>query len=284
MTRGYLGDSGIVLLAGDEPFEYDDAGVRWQWSGDEPWSPSPAPKVVTGDNANDDGSWDATEFYGSRRYALEGLAFAPDHQSLHEAKHRFMTACGLDILLRCVEPGFDRQGQFRRDGDVSWTELTNRVARFSAPLWAGDPRAYSTASITRVTLFPAAVGGMTWPATWPAAWSATVNSGTLTLLNAGNRVAWPVYRIDGPVQNPAIVNAETGDAMRFDITLAAGEWLTVDTRSHQVLANGDPAASRRSTFYGTWWGLQPGNTTARFMGDSAGTGAQLTATYRDTWI
>lgn len=285
MTRGYLGDSGIVLLAGDEPFEYDTAGVRWQWGGDEPWTPGPAPKAVTGDNANGHGSWDATEFYAARRYALEGLAHAPDHESLHAAKHRFMTACGIrPFKLRAIEPGFDRTGTFRRDGEPSWTELTQRIARFSVPLWAGDPRAYSTVAKTASTVFPSAVGGLTWPATWPAVWDAVVSSGQLQLVNVGNETAWPVWRIDGPVVNPAIVNADTGEALRFDLTLAAGEWLTVDTGSHRVLANGDPGASRRTTFYGDWWGLLPGRTAVRFVGESGGPGAQLSVTYKDTWI
>lgn len=288
MTRGYLGDSGIVLLGGDERHEYDDHGVRWQWGGNGPWSTSPAPRTVSGDNANDHGSWDATEFDQARRYALEGLAFAPDHEALHVAEQRFKAALRRTFRLRCIEPGFDRWAMFRRDGDTSWTELTNQlnnhVARFSVPLWAGDPRAYSTAVKTVSAGFPSTTGGLTWPATWPATWNAVVSTGTLTAVNEGNETAWPIWRIDGPVANPAIVNVATGEAMRFDITLAAGEWLTANTRTHQVLANGEAAASRRSTFYGDWFGFEPGLSTVRFTGQSGGPGAGISATYNDTSI
>lgn len=284
MTLAYLGDSGIVLLGGDERFQYDDAGVRWQWGGDDPWTPGPAPRTITGDNANDHGSWDATRFYGPRRYALEGLAHASDHTALHAAKQRLMTAVGLAFFqLRCVEPGFDRVGQFRRDGDVSWKELTHSIARFSVPLWAGDPRAYSVDTHTASTGFPSTVGGLAWPTTWPAIWDGVTTSGDLSVSNTGTETAWPTYRIDGPVTDPVILNADTGQAMRFAITLSPGEWLTVDTGTHQVLGNGDPAASRRNTFHGDWFGLPPGPSTIRFTG-SSGAGSTLSAFWRDTWI
>lgn len=284
MTRLYLGDTSIILQGGDEPFVYDSAGCRWQWGGTKLWSSSPAPKAVTGDNANDHGSWDATEFYAARRYPLEGLVYAPDHDSLHAAENRFNTACGLGFRLRCVEPGFDRGGWFRRDGETSWTELTQRIARFSVPLWAGDPRGYSTVPKTGSTGFPSSIGGLSWPARWPARWDAVVSSGQMRLVNAGNDIAWPVWRIDGPVVNPSIVNADNGAAMNFDITLGAGEWLTVDTSSHEVLGNGEVAASRRTTFYGDWWGLAAGATNVRFLGQSGGSGASLSYAYYDTSI
>jgi hypothetical protein len=285
MTHAYLGTSGIVLLGDTQEKETDSDGVEWRWSGSSPWDHGPAPRTVTGENANDHGSWDATAYYEARDYPLEGKASAPDHDTLHAARQRFMTAVNIrGFDLRCVEPGADRVGRFRRDGKVLWTELTDTLAQFSAPLWAGDPRGYSTATKTGSTAFPSTTGGMTWPATWPAAWTAVVSSGLMQLVNDGNDIAWPTWRIDGPVVNPSIVNVDTGEAMNFDITLAAGEWLTIDTRSHQVLANGDPGATRRTTFYGTWWGLEPGSNTVRFLGESGTSAARLSYAFKDTWI
>lgn len=279
MTSAYLGDSGIVLNGSP-----DIDGVVWSWTSDDPWSPSPSPRDVTGDNATDHGSWDATRYYGARTYALEGFATAPDHATLHRAKSRLFAACNLGFDFRVLEPGFDRTARFRRNGEVLWSEFADLTrARFSAPLWAGDPRAYSTAVHTASAGFPSTVGGLEWPATWPATWDAVTTSGELALSNAGTEMSWPTYRIDGPVTDPVILNADTGEAMRFAITLGPGEWLTVDTGSHQVLGNGDPAASRRNTFYGTWFGLAPGANTVRFTG-SSGAGSTLSVSYRDTWI
>lgn len=281
MTVAHLGESGIELSG-----EPDQFGARWFWSGNDPWSPSPSPRSVVGERADAHGSWDATTYYGPRSYALEGYVMTDDHVDLHRAKARFFQAVGLaPFKLRVVEPGFDRFGTFRRDGEALWAEVNHTTATFSAPLWAGDPRAYSWASKSVTAGFPSSTGGLVWPATWPATWAATIVSGELQMSNSGTETSWPVFRIDGPVSNPSIMNASTGQVMRLDLVLEAGQWVTVDTGSHQVLAEGDPFASRRNLFWGDWFGLPPGvNTTVRFGGDASGVGAGLTATYRETWI
>lgn len=285
MTLAYLGDSGIVLLGGDERPQSDAYDVRWQWNGTTPWAAGPSPRAVTGDRGTDDGSWDATRYYAARTYTLEGYAHAQDHDALHAAEQRLRTACGIQpFALRVVEPGFDRQGVFRKDGQFLWTETTPGLARFSVPLWAGDPRAYGSTSKTAQTGFPSSSGGLEWPATWPATWDAVVVAGVLRATNLGDATARPTFRIDGPVVDPVIVNADTGQAMHLDLELLAGEWVTIDVASHQVLANGDPGASRRDKWWGDWFGFEPGDTTVSLQSASSGIGAQLTATYRDTWI
>lgn len=281
MVTGYLGDSGIVLNG-----PADSAGVTWGWSGNDPWSPSPSPRTVTGEQSTDHGSWDATEFYGPRSYSIEGRASALDHVALHAAKHRLFAACGLrGFTFRIVEPGFDRQAIFRRDGEVLWTELADlKTAQFSVPLWARDPRAYSAAAATASTGFPSSVGGLTLPLTVPLTIPATVTTGQLNLVNEGNEEAFPLYRIDGPVTNPGVVDMGTGRSWRLNLTVAAGDWVTVDTATHQVLAMGDINGSRRNLWSGDWFGLAPGTNTIRFTGSAAGTGAQLTASWRSAWI
>lgn len=280
-TTAQLGDSGIVL---NGPVGVD--GVKWSWTGDSPWSPSPQPRQVTGENVTDHGSWDATRFYGPRTYTLTGYVQCRDHQTLHALKPRLDAAVGLPGFdMRVVEPGFDRFAWFRVDGELSWNEINPLYAVFSVQIWARDPRGYSTALRTASTAFPSSSGGLVWPATWPATWSGVSTTGEMSLSNVGNVTAWPVFRIDGPVTNPTIVDVESGRAMRFDIDLLAGQWLTVDTRTHQVLADGDPNASRRAVFWGDWFGIpRNGETAVRFGGDFAGPGAGLSASWRHSWI
>ncbi len=284
MTTAQLGGTGIVL--GD----VDARGVRWRVEGDL-WGPSPRPRAVVGERVMGSGSWDATEFFESRRWALAGTVEAPSHEELHRARVRLEGALGASVVqIRGVEPAFDRIGWYRRDSDVEWAELTHRpgyaLARYSVSLFAPDPRLYAASEQTVSMGFPATSGGLEWPATWPATWNATVVSGEAVLDNDGTCTAWPTWRIDGPVTEPSIINAATGEAMHFDLALAAGEWLVVNTETHEVLANGDPDASRRDKFWGTWWGLAPGVTpvVARFGGSAGATGAALTAYYRDVWI
>lgn len=288
MTTAQLGDSGITIG------ETDQFGCRWGWSGDspDPWSPSPAPRDVTGENATDDGAWDATEFYGPRTVPLEGFVVAPSHEALHRAKMRFWGACGLrPFKLRVIEPGYDRFATVRRGSEPSWKEInpdTPPRANFSVSLWGGDPRMYSTVLRTASAGFPRTTGGLSLPTVLPFALDAVVTSGEMNLRNDGNKTAWPIYRIDpsgtDPVVDPVIVDAATGRAMRFKITINPGDWLTVDPRNHRVLGNGDPQASRRATFHGDWFGLEPDtSTTVRYTGAS-GVGSTLSASWRDTDI
>lgn len=277
----HLGDSGIALNA------VDALGVDWGLTSEEsPWSPSPQPRSVTGENATDHGSWDATQFYGPRTYALEGDAtvrFGSD-ALLVQAEQRLKAAIGLKPFdLRFVESGFDRQATFRRESPLSWRYMTPTWAIFSVSIVAPDPRIYSTDTYNASVAFPTSTGGMSWPAVWPATWDAVTVTGEMSLSNDGTETAWPTYRIDGPVAEPVIVNADTGQSMHFSITLGPGEWLTVDTGSHEVLGNGDPNASRRNVFHGDWFGLAPGSTTVRFNGAS-GVGSTLSASWRSTWI
>lgn len=285
MTVLHLGDSGISLN------EVDSFGVDWGATGEEgPWSPSPAPRSVTGDNATSDGQWDATRFYGPRTYALEGEARVPfsSHILLHQAEQRLKAAIGLrPFLLRVVEEGYDRQAWFRRDSPLSWKEITPSWALFSVSIYAKDPRAYSTEIQSASTGFPTSTGGLSLPTTVPFLLDAVSSSGDMNMVNAGNETAWPIYRIDpsgtDPVVDPVIVNADTGQAMRFALTIQPGEWLTINTGTHEVLGNGDVNASRRNTFHGDWFGLAPGNNTVRYSG-AFGVGSTLSAQWRHTDI
>ncbi|MFC5676076.1 phage distal tail protein [Aeromicrobium endophyticum] len=288
MTTAQLGDSGITIG------ETDSFGCRWGWSGDspDPWSPSPSPRDVTGENATTHGAWDATEFYGPRTFSLEGFVVAPSHEALHQAKTRFWAACGLrPFELRIIEPGYDRFATMRRGGEPSWKEISPESparANFSVPLWGRDPRLYSTVLHTASTRFPTTTGGLEVPLQVPFELDAVATSGEMNLQNTGSEDAWPVYRIDPansvPVVDPVIVEAATGRAMRFKLTINPGDWVTIDTRNHLVLGNGEPGASRRSSFYGDWLSLEPGaSKTIRYAGAS-GDGSTLSAAWRMTDI
>ncbi|MFE4203961.1 MULTISPECIES: phage distal tail protein [Streptomyces] len=110
---------------------------------------------------------------------------------------------------------------------------------------ASDPRRYAVGEQTVTARLPAAEPGLTWPKTWPLNFGAPGSSGALVAMNAGDAPAHPVIEFRGPVTTPVLVNADTGDVLEYDIPLAAGDVLTVDTRAGTVLLNG--GASRLGT-------------------------------------
>lgn len=264
----------------------DSFGVKWSWqSGQSAFGPSPAPRELSGTRAVAHGDWNATEFYGPRTWEVELLAMAPTHEALHYAESRLAATCSLFPRVAVAdEPHFgQRWATFRRSGELLWTELQPLIARVSLSLRADDPLIRGTQQ-QAATAAPSTVGGLEWPTQWPASWDAVVSSGQLNLSNEGTMPASALWRLDGPIAEPYLIDIDTGRTLRTSLTLGDGEFLTIDTATRRVLAGGDIGASRRDRVYGDWFDIPPGGSRVQFGGSAPGAGAQLTATWASTWI
>jgi hypothetical protein len=51
-----------------------------------------------------------------------------------------------------------------------------------------------------------------------------------TIDNPGDVEAWPVWRINGPGSDPGLANLTTGKTLTLTVTLAAGDYVEIDTR------------------------------------------------------
>lgn len=80
---------------------------------------------------------------------------------------------------------------------------------------------------------------------WPLAFGEPGSTGGLSVTNVGDAPAHPVIEFRGPVSRPSVTNLATGDVLEYDLPLAAGDVLVVDTRAGTVTLNG--AASRLYT-------------------------------------
>lgn len=112
--------------------------------------------------------------------------------------------------------------------------------------------------------------------------------GSIVIDNHGDTPAPLLLRIDGPASEPWIlVRRPDGvtQSVRFDLTLADGQWLTVDSVSRQALLNDQPSANQRGR--ATWdmdeYPLLPGRTVIRFGGSEYDPGAGLTASARSAY-
>jgi hypothetical protein len=128
-------------------------------------------------------------------------------------------------------------------------------------------------------------GGLTLPTVIPG----RLAGGALSFMNSGTTAAPLILRIDGPVVEPwVLVRRPDGvtQSVRFDLTLAEGQWITVDSISRQALLNDDPASNQRGR--ATWdmdaYPLLPGVSTVRFGGGEYNTDAQLTMSARSAWL
>ncbi len=102
---------------------------------------------------------------------------------------------------------------------------------------ATDPRRYELAERTVSATLPMSEAGLSWPLSWPLPFGNPGSTGTLSTTNVGDAETHPVIEFRGPVIRPALTNLATGDAVEYDIPLAAGDVLTVDTRAGTVVLN-----------------------------------------------
>jgi hypothetical protein len=112
-----------------------------------------------------------------------------------------------------------------------------KAADVAIQFTCSDPRRYT--ETTNVTLIPfpsMSSAGLVYPLEYPLDYGPLEDTGSAAVANIGDTDVPVVYSIYGPVTDPVIrVGASF---VRFDITLAAGEVLEVDTKAGTVVLNG----------------------------------------------
>lgn len=104
------------------------------------------------------------------------------------------------------------------------------ILQFIAP----DSRRFSVAESTVRIDAPTGVTGLQYPLTYPLDYGGTVTPGSSNALNEGDTETHPLIEISGPCINPKVTNQALGSFLAFNITLALGEVLTVDTNKGTV--------------------------------------------------
>ncbi|TBO55578.1 hypothetical protein EYS09_32520 [Streptomyces kasugaensis] len=110
---------------------------------------------------------------------------------------------------------------------------------------ASDPRRYSLIEQRAEIRLPAAEPGLDWHLDpgperlgWPLDFGAPGSTGTTTATNDGTTDTHPLIAFRGPVDRPSLTNLATGDVIEYDLALADGDELTVDTAAGTVTLNG----------------------------------------------
>lgn len=193
----------------------------------------------------------------------------------------------------------------REDGTLVWKEshrpetgiwyrtaasprISGRLPkRFVVPLVSADDRIVGTA-INTATIVPGGAGGIVgYSDPYSDPYSEEFNvSGQVTVVNAGKAGARPWFVIEGPIVNPRLRNNTTGEEIRITYTLAAGEFLTVEThpaRRSVMLAGTATRWGAVDNANTSWWELRRGSNDVRLLSTSFGVGAELTINWRDSW-
>lgn len=153
---------------------------------------------------------------------------------------------------------------------------------------ASDPRRYDLIERVAPGRLPSSEPGLGWPLGWPLAFGEPGSTGALSVSNLGDADTHPTVEFRGPVERPSLTNIETGDTLEYDLPLAAGDVLAVDTRAGTVTLNSTASrlytATARSVPEQTWT-LPPGTSTLAFRAAPGSTDptASVAVRYRSAY-
>lgn len=164
---------------------------------------------------------------------------------------------------------------------------THRIIGNNAPVVleykAADPRQYDDTGDTAIVGVSSVTTGRAYPRTYPLTFGGG-SSNAIAALNAGNFSTRPMARILGPATNPSILNSNTGEKVKFALTLASGDFLDVDFDAKTAVLNGTTSRYGTLTSDSTWWELAPGLTTVQFAADTSSGATSLTFTWASAWL
>jgi len=234
------------------------------------------------------GDYTGPDYLAARTIGLDLWLIAPDPDTLRTLTLalRDGTQPGTDVApLVFVDQGVQLSAKVRKRALPYNASALDRVGSASLEFYCPDPVLYSSTLHTAQTAAYSPSAGRTYSKVFPFSYGTQGTSGQLTAVNAGAAPSYPTLRIDGPVANPSVEQTNVGGALQFTGTLAAGDYLTIDTRTRAVVLNG--STPRRSWLAGgaTWPLLLPGSNSFVFRGTAlAGQPLQqslLTVSWRD---
>lgn len=185
-------------------------------------------------------------------------------------------------------------------GDV-WTMREVRIVDANFDMPEGEPsRIWNSYQVTFRSTFPFFEGeetdasqqvtnsdyGIVVPAPVPGPITSTAGAiaatDPLTVTNAGNANAYPIFVITGPGTTFTISNSTTGHSMVISATLLAGQTIIIDTWNKTVTQGG---SNILSTFSGSWIYMQPGaNTITLSVSTGSNSNTQLQTVFKDTYL
>jgi hypothetical protein len=259
----------------------DDYGVDWIITGEEGWSGAVDAQAAIEDRPDGDGADDAPTYEATRVITLTGTPSPRTGPTQNAAKDRLnavaYTGRGL-YPLTVTENHLTRMAMVRRSGAQKIADRPGNAFDFSISLVAPDPGSgrptrrprpstCRTRSTPRAAPTPA-------PTRWstPAAARSARRSPRRTI---GNRASYVVAAFSGGVDQPGVVNVDTGAVVQFDVSLSPGDFFEVDLGARTAVING--TASRRGALLtgSSWFDLPPGDTPLRMVGNPNGLGGPL---------
>lgn len=194
---------------------------------------------------SEDGLWIGRDYYGGRTIridaavravgnpgsVLDQIAALQDEADTPEVRGGGGTT--MDLRLKFPgRPARAVRGRLRKlEPDL--TQMIHGYAPVDIEFQAQDWLYYAdTTGTTSIPLGLLTSGGLTFPLMFPFTIAGDpLAVGRPGLLEVdGTAPTWPVLRVNGPCANPTITHVASGRTLTVQTTMAAGEWVEIDTR------------------------------------------------------
>jgi len=227
--------------------------------------------------AGNHGIFDSFSYFGKRIFTFEGDIIATSEAQICEAVNELKKAFTLPAVYNYNEDGYRTLSFLCQNGDpvegfpftfpvplfdnesemgyeveakilapvkITKTFQLSHRRKFFIQLKAHDPRIYSRKQYEIYLLRSWTAEGFKLPLNMDThsgnvgfVFQSYSSDGITTLNNTGNFSIAPVIRIMGECINPIIKNLTTGAEMKFNLTLAAGEFLDIDVYKQNIVDN-----------------------------------------------
>lgn len=252
----------LVTLPGHVQFGDLLLGPRttYGWQSLTGWEDTPGYDSGTVNRSDAHGAYPGRLLAGPRTITLDGVVIRTDPGRMSVAVRTLSAATALRddelplvIQLDDAPPLLSWARCIRRAVPVGTGGYAIGVVTGAALQWeATDPRRYSVIEQQVATGLPSPEPGLDWQVTpgperltYPLSFGTPGSTGTMLAVNDGDAPSHPVITFRGPVSRPSVTNLRTGEAIEYDIDLAADDELLVDTREGTVTLNN--SASRLYT-------------------------------------
>ncbi|WP_331728898.1 phage tail family protein (plasmid) [Streptomyces sp. NBC_01259] len=244
----------------------------------------------------EDGLWLGRDYYSGRTIRIDAAVRRPGDEAgaldtvssiqRNSDNRNIRQAGGVTMNLRLKFPGRPTRvvrGRVRKaDTDLQkaihgWIPIDIEFQSDDYLYYTDEP------DTTGIPLAVLSSGGLTFPLVFPFTIdgdpAAVGRPGFLDV--DGNASTWPVLRVTGPCSNPVITHVTSGRSLSVQVTLAAGEWVEIDTRPgwRTVLRNNGGAAPLSPTSRIDLFRLSTGLNEIRWTA----TDPTLTSTLAVTW-
>lgn len=146
------------------------------------------------------------------------------------------------------------------DPNYTYGMITSQV-EFFCP----DPNYYNN-NLQTATMAYLPPTGRTYNRVYNLIYTPSTNIISTSVNNIGWATTYPTITIYGPIIDPVVGNATTGNSLTFNCTLTSSDVLTVDLYNKLITFNGTPARNLLAS--GTWFAAPPGQSIFTFTGQA----------------